>query len=158
MKFVKGGAAGEVKSEINVTPLVDVCLVLLIIFMVITPLLQSGVSVKLPAAKNTYKPENGGKPIVVAVSADGLVHVEEDVVEMDKLTERMEHEVRYNPGQRILLKGDRTLEYGKVREVLEHVQKAGAVGVSLATEQLKEKKGEGPGHPEGEAAPEGEGR
>jgi biopolymer transport protein TolR len=101
------------------------------------------VSVKLPPAKNTYKPENGGKPIVVAVAADGGVYVGDAKVELDKLTEKMEHEIRYNPGQRILLKGDRALEYGKVREVLDRVQKAGASGVSLAAEQIKEKKGEG---------------
>ncbi len=129
------GVAG-VKSDINVTPLVDVVLVLLIIFMVVTPMLQRGVYVSLPKAKHVASSREGD-PMIVGIKPDGTVWVEKEQVTLDQLKDRVATLVRNEPGRRLLLKGDASLQYGKVRVVLDKIAKAGAGGISLAAEELK---------------------
>jgi biopolymer transport protein TolR len=134
-----GGSSKGVKSEINVTPLVDVCLVLLIIFMVVTPMLQRGKDVKLPQAHKIDEQNKEGDPIILSVTKDKRVFVESDQYDDDGLSSRIANELRAAPGRKLLLKGDQSLTYGDVRRVLELTRKAGARSISLGVEELKKK-------------------
>jgi len=128
-------SAGSVKNDINVTPLVDVVLVLLIIFMVVTPMLSRGVAVDLPVTRNHSKKNDTGEQVVVAVMADGHVFVEADPAD-NNLIDKVRQAQKKHSGE-LHVKGDRRLEYGKVREVLEKLHEAGFSSAALATEELK---------------------
>ena len=131
------------RADINVTPLVDVMLVLLIIFMVITPMLQKGKAVQLPTVPAPEKQGDTGKDIVVSVEYGGGMPVRYNVylgqflVEESSLRSRLEDELRKNPTFEIYLKGDARLTYGAVRKVMEICHNAGFGQVKLATEELK---------------------
>jgi biopolymer transport protein ExbD/biopolymer transport protein TolR len=129
---------GGVRSDINVTPLVDVVLVLLIIFMVITPMLQRGKSVDLPKARHAAVGQ-GPEPAFVSVTKDGQVYVEQDKTpsSREQVMEAMKAAVA--AGKRVMVKADVDTEYGKVRPVLDWASKAKLKGVSLAAEELKGK-------------------
>jgi biopolymer transport protein ExbD len=136
------GAKSGVRSDINITPLVDVVLVLLIIFMVITPLLQRGKSVELPKAKNvvTHKdPEGAPEPLFVSVTADGKVYIESDKqpATPEQLVDAMKAAVAES--KKVMIKADVNTNYGAVRPVLDRASKAKLKGVQLAAEELKEK-------------------
>jgi biopolymer transport protein ExbD len=131
------GDRGKVKSDINVTPLVDVVLVLLIIFMVVTPLLQRGKSVALPPSRLTDKESKSGDPLILSITADKSVWVDKDKVDEAGLEQKIRDEVIANPYRPILVKGDRTITVGDVRKVMAIARKAGARGVQLAVEQIK---------------------
>ena len=128
-----------VRSDINVTPLVDVVLVLLIIFMVITPLLQRGKAVTLPEAKLVSELRQGD-PILLSVTRDGRIWIDKDEVK-DKadLAAALQNEMMRMPGSPIMVKGDRQVPYKTVREVMLEVSKTHVLGVSLAATELKEK-------------------
>lgn len=130
---------GKVKADINVTPLVDVVLVLLIIFMVVTPIIASGVPVELPkTAHHTRKPDDG-KDIIIAVTANKAVYVSGRPVSASAdVTRMVEEERRKHPEKTAFVKGDSRATYGAVREVMEAVHKAGLDDVMLGTEELKE--------------------
>jgi biopolymer transport protein TolR len=129
-----------VKSDINVTPLVDVVLVLLIIFMVITPMLQRGKPVVLPDAKVVSPLKQGGDPILISVTADSRVWIDkEEVPELKDLPERLRIEMEIHPGAPIMVKGDREVNYKRIRELVLELSKSQLQGVSLAASQLKEK-------------------
>ncbi len=132
-------SGGGVRADINITPLVDVVLVLLIIFMVVTPMLQRGVNVSLPKAKHVAAAAENGDPLIVAVKKDGSVWIEKEGVTLDQLQARVTALLRAEPGHRVLLKGDGDVNYEKVRVALDRLSKAGATGVSLAAEAMKEK-------------------
>jgi biopolymer transport protein TolR len=129
-----------VKNEINVTPLVDVVLVLLIIFMVVTPLLQRGKGVVLPRAHKTEEKKEGPDPLIVSITPDKRVYVEQDSTEGPELERRLKRELEAAPGRAILLKGDSKLAYTDVRKVMETARKAGAKGIQLGVEEIKETK------------------
>ncbi len=126
-----------VKSEINVTPLVDVVLVLLIIFMVITPLLQRGKAVHLPRARVVSELKHGGDPILLSVTPDGRTWIDTSEVPRTQLAEALTSEMVARPGAPVIMKGDKTLDYKTVREVILEVSKTRVVGVSLAASQVK---------------------
>jgi len=130
---------GKVKADINVTPLVDVVLVLLIIFMVVTPIIASGVPVELPrTAHHTRKPDDG-KDIIIAVTANKAVYVSgRPVAAPGDVTRLVEEERRKHPEKTAFVKGDNRTTYGAVREVMEAVHKAGLDDVMLGTEEAKE--------------------
>lgn len=134
------GPGRGIKNEINVTPLVDVVLVLLIIFMVVTPMLQRGKDVRLPKAQQTEK-EQGVKsdPIIVSVTRDKKTFVEKDEYEDEKFQQKIHAELEAAPGRKILLKGDESLTYGDVRKVMNLARKGGAKGIALGVEELKGK-------------------
>jgi biopolymer transport protein ExbD/biopolymer transport protein TolR len=126
-----------VKSDINVTPLVDVVLVLLIIFMVITPLLQRGKPVQLPRAKLVSELKHGGDPILLSVTADGRTWIDKSEVPRKELAEALTGEMAARPGAPVIMKGDKALEYKVLREVILEVSKTRVVGVSLAASEIR---------------------
>ncbi len=132
----KGGGGGGIKSDINVTPLVDVVLVLLIIFMVVTPMLHRGVDLELPKTNNHSTRQDTGEQIVVSVRADG-VFIEADKVEVDKLSGLLEAQLK-NGNHPVNVKADRSLKFGEVRKVLEQVHASGATQVNMETKENKE--------------------
>ncbi len=125
------------RSEINVTPLVDVVLVLLIIFMVVTPMLSRGIKVDLPETVHHEKREDSGEQIVVSIGRDGRAFIGSDEANdanfpalMRKALSGKSHEVH--------VKADKSLEYGRVRGILEKIHDAGSSSVALGTDEKKE--------------------
>jgi biopolymer transport protein ExbD len=131
------GGRGGVKSDINVTPLVDVVLVLLIIFMVVTPMLQRGKDVVLPKAKVIDKDPGQGDPLILSITTDKRVWVDKDAYDDAGLEQKLRDEIIANPTRPILLKGDNRVTVGDVRKVMAIARKAGARGVRVAVEQVK---------------------
>ena len=127
-------------SEINVTPLVDVMLVLLIVFMVAAPLLTVGVPVDLPKAQAPAINENK-EPLVVTVNAEGKIFLQETVLETDDtLVPRLQAITHNNPEASIYVRGDRAINYGRVLEVMSMISAAGFSKVSLVAESPGSKK------------------
>ncbi|MGA9522928.1 MAG: biopolymer transporter ExbD [Myxococcaceae bacterium] len=138
MGMSTGGGNGRVKADINVTPLVDVVLVLLIIFMVVTPMLQRGKDVQLPKAQQQKEAAGqGADPLIVSMTPDRKLYLESDAFDEAGLEAALRRELSLAPGRKVLLKGDSTLSYGDVRKVLDLSRKAGAQGVSLGVEEVK---------------------
>jgi biopolymer transport protein ExbD len=133
-----GGHKG-IKAEINVTPMVDVVLVLLIIFMVITPMLQRGKDVQLPKAMKVDDEKKGGAdPIVVSVTTDKHIYIESDSYDDEGFQAELQKKLISNPSQRILLKGDQSLVFEDVRRVMNLARKAGAKSIALGVEEIKQ--------------------
>lgn len=127
---------GRVKpmAEINVTPFVDVMLVLLIVFMVAAPLLSVGVAVDLP--ETAAKPiQDQGEPLTVTVAGDGVIYVEDTVVALDDLVPRLEAIATAGYDQRIYIRGDQSRSYGEVVKVMGRINAAGFRQIGLLTEQ-----------------------
>ena len=120
-------------SEINVTPFVDVMLVLLIVFMITAPLLTVGVPVDLPKTKAQplSQPE---EPLVISVNASGEIYVQETSVPLDSLVPRLVAITENNADTRIYLRGDRSINYGRMMQVMGHVNAAGFRRVALIAE------------------------
>jgi biopolymer transport protein ExbD len=135
MAFDGGGSRG-IKNDINVTPLVDVVLVLLIIFMVVTPLLQRGKDVHLPRARTTDASKMPDA-LVISIPADQSIWVETTRVEPAGLRARLVGALAKQPDRKILIKGDESLKVRDVRAVMADAKSAGARGVSLAVELVK---------------------
>jgi biopolymer transport protein ExbD len=132
-----GGAKGGVKSDINVTPLVDVMLVLLIIIMLIAPMLQEGISVRLPRAENSAdKPETAGQTSV-AIAPNGVVYVNAREVKVEELGERVKTLVEdKRPDERVvLIKADEAVDYKVVMEAMDQLRDAGIEDMGLITEK-----------------------
>ena len=125
-----------VRSDINITPLVDVVLVLLIIFMVITPMLQRGKSVELPKAKHAVTGQ-GAEPAFISVTKTGDVFVEQEKTPASQEQVVATMREAAEAGKRVMIKADTDADYGKVRPVLDWASKAKLKGVSLAAEELK---------------------
>jgi biopolymer transport protein ExbD len=132
-----GGSGKGIKNDINVTPLVDVVLVLLIIFMVITPMLQRGKDVHLPKGNHPEAEEKDSDPLVVSITTDKKYWIEANDVAEAQFEEKLGAEFVKQPGRKVLLKGDEALEVGEVRKLMDHAKKAGAKGVELAIEMKK---------------------
>lgn len=114
-----GSGDGSPMAEINVTPLIDVVLVLLVVFMVITPLLSSGLPVDLPLATTTVTVNDVGQHIVVSITHEGTWAVEQEIVTEENLIDLINAEYAKNPERSVLVKADRRLKYGQVREVMD---------------------------------------
>ena len=130
-------------SEINVTPMVDVMLVLLIIFMVAAPLLTVGVTVDLPKTKaSAILGED--EPLAVSIDAEGVIFLQDTEMELDGLVPRLLAITGNNPDVRIFVRGDKSIDYGRVMQVMGTINAAGFKKVALVTERLhraKKKKG-----------------
>jgi biopolymer transport protein ExbD len=139
-----GGAKGGIKSDINVTPLVDVMLVLLIIMMLIAPMLQKGVPVTLPTAENTVdKPETQGQT-VVAVDANNKFYVDGIEVEKSTMAERVKLKLEDKSERIVLIKGDQDAAYASIMSAMDDLRKVGIEDIGLITER-KTKPGESTG-------------
>jgi biopolymer transport protein ExbD len=130
-----GGAKGGIKSDINVTPLVDVMLVLLIIMMIVAPLLQKGAPVRLPTAANSAdKPETQDQT-VVAVTANGEYYVNGVPIPDTDLRRRVEEILEDKTEKIVLIKADEDAQYGKVMDAMDELRAAGIEDMGLITER-----------------------
>jgi biopolymer transport protein TolR len=126
---------GQVRADINVTPLVDVVLVLLIIFMVITPMIVRGVSVDLPLTSHHDKKHDDNKDLIVSISAAGEVYVNADHIPLERLTAAVLEERRRYPEKGVFLKADHRIRYGTARAAMEAIHRAGVEDVQLGTDE-----------------------
>jgi biopolymer transport protein ExbD/biopolymer transport protein TolR len=126
-------------ADINVTPMVDVMLVLLIIFMVITPMLQKGVSVDLAKTNNPTQMPDADKEdaLLVAVTRDGKVFFGSDQISPDQLTNKIKDKLANRVDKRVFVRADARTKYGNVVEVVDNVRSAGVDQLGLLTEQRK---------------------
>jgi biopolymer transport protein TolR len=136
-----GSANDDIKSDINVTPLVDVCLVLLIIFMVVTPMLQKGVPVVLPVTHNPDKKPDSDNQVFVSIKSDNTIYVEQNWVPKNEFVAQLKEMHDRSPGKEILIKGDTRLPYKDIKKVMDMINEAGFENVGLIAEKLKEKEG-----------------
>ena len=123
-------------SEINVTPFVDVMLVLLIVFMVTAPLLTVGIPVDLPKVKATALTDQKD-PIEITVNLEGEVYIGETLVEVENLIPRINSITEQNTEARIYIRGDRVVAYGRVMEIMSLINSAGYIRVALITQNFK---------------------
>jgi biopolymer transport protein ExbD len=147
---------GSYNSDINVTPMVDVMLVLLIIFMVITPMLQKGLNVELAKTKNPVAMEDADKEdaVLIAVERDGQVYFDtEKVNSPSELTTKVQDKLSNRQDKKIYIKADGRAKYGKVVEVVDDVRAAGVDQVGLLTEQITKPGQQGATPPPPPAAP-----
>ncbi len=130
---MKVSNGNEVSSEPNVVPLCDVLLVLLIIFMVVTPLIQKGIDVRLPVALNTINmPEN--PEVVLSIRKGGKMYLGPDEIKLDNLQTMVEEAFMTASDKRLYLKADGELEYGSIVDVVEILKAAGVEIVGIITE------------------------
>jgi biopolymer transport protein ExbD len=132
------GMVADVKSDINVTPLVDVCLVMLIIFMVVTPMLQKGVDVQLPQTNQPEKMPEGQKQLTISIKyPDGNVFVNQNWVPPDRLEAALVEIHNQTPDKDVVIKGDRRLKYKQVRKLMQQVNEAGFSRVGVIAEKYQ---------------------
>jgi biopolymer transport protein ExbD len=128
----------KLMAEINITPFTDVVLVLLIIFMITTPLiLQSGIKVKLP--KTTKVEVESGKSIIITITADGEIFVENSKIDINNLESEISARIMNNPDSVIVINGDKDVKYDYVIKVLDTAKQSGAKKFALGTELKKVK-------------------
>lgn len=135
---VSASGKEEIRSEPNVVPLCDVLLVLLIIFMVVTPLVQKGVDVKLPSALNTASMPDS-PDVVLAVKKDGTLYVNETKVTMENLQNALEEAFLTVSEKKLYIKADQNLEYGKIVDLIDVMREAGIEIVGIITDKKTEK-------------------
>jgi biopolymer transport protein ExbD len=130
----------DVNSDINVTPMVDVMLVLLIIFMVITPMLQKGTSVNMVKTDNPTAMPDADKEdaLPVSITHDGKLYFGSDQVSAEKLTDLVKDKLANRTDKRVFVKADARAQYGVVTDVVDNVRSAGVDELGLLTEQRKQ--------------------
>ena len=126
-------------SEINVTPMVDVMLVLLIVFMVTAPLLTVGVQIDLPKTKAKIL-QGQDEPLAITIDAQGQVYLQDTEIDIEGLVPRLRAITDNNPDVRIFVRGDASVNYGRVMEVMGTVNAAGYKKVGLVTQQQKKRR------------------
>ena len=138
-----GSSEEDVLADINVTPLVDVMLVLLIIFMVTAPLLHQGIPVALPEAESQSLPSDLEDPLVVSINREGIVYLQDDPIHPTLLVERLLPMIQARGDERVYLKADDAVPYGDVVRVLEVLRQGGVTGVGMVTRMPEEATGGG---------------
>jgi biopolymer transport protein TolR len=129
---------GDVKSDINVTPLVDVVLVLLIIFMVVTPMIASGVAVDLPRTQHHSRKPDDGKDIIISITQDKRIYVGAAAVpRLEDLGRVVSNERRKFPDKSIFVKGDSRAPYGSVKAAMQALHEIDINDITLGTEELQ---------------------
>jgi biopolymer transport protein TolR len=139
MSMATRNEGAKVNSDINVTPMVDVMLVLLIIFMVITPMLQHGVSVDLAQVNNPEQMPDADKEdaLLVAVMRDGQVYFGNDKIAPDQLTNKIKDRIANKTDKRVYVKADARARFKSVVDVVDNVRAAGVDQLGLLTDQKK---------------------
>jgi biopolymer transport protein TolR len=132
-----GGAKGGVKSDINVTPLVDVMLVLLIIMMLVAPMLQQGVAVTLPKAQNTVDKPESSSQTVLAISRNKEFYVNAKPVTEQELSRRISDLLENKAEKIVLIKADEEVEYSAVMSAMDQLRQAGIEDIGLITDPKK---------------------
>lgn len=132
------GNRHETKSEINVTPLVDVMLVLLIIFMVITPMLQKGKPVLLPTTERPDKKPETDKELLISVQADKTIFIESKWFPEPEFAAKMREYGERASSKDVLIKADKQLTYGDVKKVMKMIKDGGFEKIALITERKTE--------------------
>ena len=129
----------KISSDINVTPMVDVMLVLLIIFMVVTPMLQKGVSVDMAKVNNPEQMPDADKEdaLLVSVTRDGQVYFGTDQISVDNLTNKVKDRLANRADKRVYVKADMRARFGNVVQVVDGVRAAGVDDLGLLTDQRK---------------------
>ena len=138
MGMGSSGGRGEVTSEINVTPMADVMLVLLIIFMVITPMLQKGQAVELARTKNPIdmKEADRDDAVLVTVTRDGKLYLGQEKISVDALATKVNDLLASRLEKKVFVKSDLRAKYGDVVQVVDTIRNAGVDQVGLLTERL----------------------
>ena len=139
------GAKGSLKADINVTPLVDVMLVLLIIMMLIAPLLQQGVAVTMPEAANTGEKPDTQDQTVVAIDSRGAFYVNAIAVTPDDLIPRVQRVLEDKKEKIVYLKGDKDAKYSAIMDAMDAFRKAQIENIALITEKKNKPGGAGGG-------------
>jgi biopolymer transport protein TolR len=139
MALSKRNEGAKISSDINVTPMVDVMLVLLIIFMVVTPMLQKGVSVDMAPVNNPEQMPDADKEdaLLVSVTRDGHVFFGTDEISIDNLTTKVKDRIANRPDKRVYVKADMRAHFGNVVQVVDGVRSAGVDDLGLLTDQRK---------------------
>jgi len=139
MGIAKRDEGSKVSSDINVTPMVDVMLVLLIIFMVVTPMLQKGVSVDMAKVNNPLPMEDADKEdaLLVSITRDGKVYFGSDQITVDGLTTKVKDRLTNRVDKRVYVKADMRARFGSVVQVVDAVRAAGVDDLGLLTDQRK---------------------
>jgi biopolymer transport protein ExbD len=132
-----GGAKGGVKSDINVTPLVDVMLVLLIIMMLVAPMLQQGVAVKLPTATNTVDKPETQEQTVLAISKDGSFYLNAKPVTEGDMSTKLNEILENKKEKIVLIKADEEANYSAVMAAMDQLRNSGIEDIGLITERKK---------------------
>jgi len=135
-----GGSSGgrhNLQSDINVTPLVDVCLVLLIIFMVVTPMLQKGIPIQLPVTDNPdKKPENSKQKLITVAWGDPpKYYIETKWLPKEEFQKQLDEMYQRDPAAEIVIKADQRLKYGEVKEVMRITKEAGFQDAGLIVDK-----------------------
>jgi len=139
MAFEQGSGGDSSIAQINVTPLVDVMLVLLVIFMVTAPIIQQGVSVDLPKVAAAPLP-GSEEQLVVNVGQTGQVHLNDTAMTPEQLTEKLRAIAAARPDRQVFVRADQAVSYGQVMRVMAAVRDAGLVKVGLVTEPPAERR------------------
>ena len=130
----------QVMADINVTPLVDVMLVLLIIFMIAAPMLHQGIEVALPRAQANPLEMRMEDPLVLSINRDGQIFLRETPVEIEDLVDQIKAQTEARGDDAVFLKGDRDVPYGRIVEVLDVLHRGGIVHVGMVTDQPKKER------------------
>ena len=141
MSMDLGGAKGGVKSEINVTPLVDVMLVLLIIMMLITPMLNQGVAMRLPEATNSVDKPTTQDNTVIAISKDGSVYLNAKPISEAELATKINEALESKKEKSVFIKADEEAAYSAVMAAMDQLRQAGVEDIGLITEHKKSSAG-----------------
>jgi biopolymer transport protein TolR len=135
---ISSSSKEEVKSEPNVVPLCDVLLVLLIIFMIVTPLVQKGVDVQLPNAQFT-SPMPDSPEIILSVKKDGTLYLKDSKIALENLQNALEEALLTATEKKLFLRADQDLEYGKIVDILELIRESGIDVMGIITDKKTDK-------------------
>jgi biopolymer transport protein ExbD/biopolymer transport protein TolR len=139
MALAKRNEGAKVNSDINVTPMVDVMLVLLIIFMVVTPMLQKGISVDMAKVNNPEQMPDADKEdaLLVSITRDNKVYFGSEQIQVDNLTSKVKDRLANKADKRVYVKADMRTRFGGVVQVVDAVRAAGVDDLGLLTDQRK---------------------
>lgn len=135
MAISSGGDSDEILSEINITPMVDVMLVLLVVFIITAPLMTNAIKVNLPDTDATVQIEEPKKPVVLSIDEQGRIYLDKDEYALETIESELASRKGQDPEIRLNLNADETVPYGTVAKVMVLVEKAGIERLSFITER-----------------------